>query len=74
MFPGFTDIGGYFGLIEKYMNATPTYTKPMHPECGLPRNDSFHVFREVNDEDFPWTGVVIGMPLLSIWYWCSDQV
>ncbi|XP_039249944.2 sodium/mannose cotransporter SLC5A10-like isoform X1 [Styela clava] len=74
MIVGFVNVGGYFGLVTEYMKATPTYTLLEHPECGIPLNDSFHVFREVTDEDFPWTGVVLGMPILSIWYWCSDQV
>jgi len=70
---GFVDIGGYAGLIEQYMNSTPTFRKPDHLECGIPRNDSFNVFRDVHS-DFPWTGVIFGMPVLSIWYWCTDQV
>lgn len=23
--------------------------------------------------DFPWTGIVLGAPILGIWYWCTDQ-
>ncbi len=23
--------------------------------------------------DFPWTGILLGAPILGIWYWCTDQ-
>ena len=26
-----------------------------------------------SDPDFPWTGIVLGAPILAIWYWCTDQ-
>lgn len=24
-------------------------------------------------KDYPWTGVLLGAPILGIWYWCTDQ-
>jgi len=35
-----------------------------------------HLFRSVEPgkSDLPWTGVIFGMTISSIWYWCSDQV
>ena len=26
------------------------------------------------DSDLPWTGMLFGLAISSIWYWCSDQV
>ncbi len=26
------------------------------------------------ESDLPWTGMVFGLAINSIWYWCSDQV
>jgi SSS family solute:Na+ symporter len=23
--------------------------------------------------DYPWTGILLGAPVLAIWYWCTDQ-
>ena len=23
--------------------------------------------------DYPWTGIMFGLPILAIWYWCTDQ-
>mmetsp|Transcript_17477 Transcript_17477/g.38302 ORF Transcript_17477/g.38302 Transcript_17477/m.38302 type:complete len:549 (-) Transcript_17477:148-1794(-) len=34
----------------------------------------FHVIKPMSDPDFPWLGVLLGMPINSIWYWCTDQV
>ena len=27
----------------------------------------------VSDPDFPWTGILLGAPILGVWYWCTDQ-
>jgi len=32
------------------------------------------LIKPLSDPDFPWFGVVVGMPICSIWYWCTDQV
>ncbi|KAL0479791.1 SLC5A, partial [Acrasis kona] len=40
---------------------------------NLPDNMS-HLWQPLNHPNFPWTGVVFGMPFVSIWYWCTDQV
>ncbi|KAL0490093.1 hypothetical protein AKO1_006735 [Acrasis kona] len=46
---------------------------------GLPnlvstRPEMFHLFRPATDSSFPWTAVVLGMPVINLWYWCIDQV
>ena len=23
--------------------------------------------------NFPWTGILLGAPILGVWYWCTDQ-
>jgi len=33
----------------------------------------FEVFKPISDPDFPWTGIILGAPILGIWYWCTDQ-
>lgn len=35
--------------------------------------DSLRVVGPSDDPAMPWTGLVIGIPLLSVWYWCTDQ-
>jgi SSS family solute:Na+ symporter len=31
------------------------------------------VWRPVSDPSFPWTGILLGAPILGVWYWCTDQ-
>ncbi len=34
----------------------------------------FSMMKSSSDNDFPWTGIFFGAPILGIWYWCTDQV
>ncbi|XP_078415397.1 sodium/myo-inositol cotransporter 2-like [Cetorhinus maximus] len=69
----FIKVEGYSGLQELYFHAIPSI-RDLNTTCGLPRNDAFHIFRNPATSDFPWPGVLIGMTIPSIWYWCTDQV
>jgi solute:Na+ symporter, SSS family len=31
------------------------------------------LWHNASHKDFPWTGVLLGAPVLGIWYWCTDQ-
>jgi SSS family solute:Na+ symporter len=31
------------------------------------------LWKPVDHPDFPWTGILLGAPILAIWYWCTDQ-
>jgi SSS family solute:Na+ symporter len=33
----------------------------------------FDFFKPFTDSNLPWTGILLGAPILGIWYWCSDQ-
>jgi len=35
--------------------------------------ENLHLFQPTSHHEFPWTGVIFGMPFTSIWYWCTDQ-
>ncbi len=38
---------------------------------NAPDPDTFmSLFR---NKEYPWTGVLLGAPILGIWYWCTDQ-
>uniref|UniRef100_A0A3Q3GNK5 Sodium/myo-inositol cotransporter 2 n=1 Tax=Labrus bergylta TaxID=56723 RepID=A0A3Q3GNK5_9LABR len=67
------EVGGWDALMEGYFKAIPSIRVP-NSTCGLPREDSFHIFRDPFNSDLPWPGVIIGMSIPSMWYWCSDQV
>jgi SSS family solute:Na+ symporter len=36
-------------------------------------SDYFSLFKNVSDPEYPWTGVIFGMPIIACWYWCADQ-
>ncbi|ETE70443.1 Sodium/glucose cotransporter 1 [Ophiophagus hannah] len=73
----FKEVGGYEGLLEKYMTAIPaniSYDNVTIPEkCYTPRPDAFHIFRDPVDGDLPWPGLIFGLSILALWYWCTDQ-
>lgn len=64
--------------MRKYMNAIPTVITDgnitIHKECYTPRADSFHIFRDPLKGDLPWPGIIFGLSILALWYWCTDQV
>jgi SSS family solute:Na+ symporter len=33
----------------------------------------FNMWQPLTDPNFPWTGIVFGIPILGVWYWCTDQ-
>ncbi len=36
-------------------------------------SDFFTLWKPMSDPDFPWTGILLGAPILGVWYWCTDQ-
>lgn len=74
----FNEIGGYDAFMEKYMNAIPSIISDgnltIKEECYTPRADSFHIFRDPITGDIPWPGLIFGLSILALWYWCTDQV
>ncbi len=32
-----------------------------------------NMWKPHSDPNFPWTGIVFGVPIIGIWYWCTDQ-
>ncbi|KAM4813175.1 sodium/myo-inositol cotransporter 2 isoform X4 [Urocitellus parryii] len=70
---GFAAVGGMDGLKEKYFWALAS-NRSANSSCGLPREDAFHIFRDPVTSDLPWPGILFGMSIPSLWYWCTDQV
>ncbi|XP_006193167.1 sodium/myo-inositol cotransporter 2 [Camelus ferus] len=69
----FAAVGGMEGLKEKYFLALAS-NRTGNNSCGLPREDAFHIFRDPLTSDLPWPGILFGMSIPSLWYWCTDQV
>ncbi|XP_069651260.1 sodium/glucose cotransporter 1 isoform X1 [Haliaeetus albicilla] len=74
----FAEVGGYDEFMRKYMEAIPSNISygntTIDAECYTPRRDSFHIFRDAVTGDLPWPGLVFGLSIIALWYWCTDQV
>lgn len=33
----------------------------------------WNLFQPLSDPDFPWLAILIGYPIMGIWFWCTDQ-
>ena len=42
--------------------------------CGFPPDNSFHIFRPVDDPGYPITGMIFGLTILATDAWCTNQV
>ena len=40
-------------------------------QANAPEADTFMSLWR--NKEYPWTGVLLGAPILGIWYWCTDQ-
>ncbi|CAF1436999.1 unnamed protein product [Rotaria sordida] len=70
----YVKVGGIQLIKELYPYAVANTTLFNDTNCGIPPQDYFSLIRPLNSADGPpWVGI-IGMTILSIWYWCSDQV
>lgn len=74
-------MGGYSGLFDKYLGAMTSLTVSEDPavgnissSCYRPRPDSYHLLRDPVTGDLPWPALLLGLTIVSGWYWCSDQV
>ncbi|XP_058142004.1 sodium/glucose cotransporter 2 isoform X3 [Dasypus novemcinctus] len=77
----FHAVGGYSGLFDKYLEAVTRLTVSEDPavgnissSCYRPRPDSYHLLRDPVTGDLPWPALLLGLTIVSGWYWCSDQV
>lgn len=70
------EVGGWNSMEVKYMHSAANYTQTNLTlyQCGIPREDSFHIFRDPVNGDIPWTGAVTGLSVLGMFTWCQDQV
>lgn len=76
MVKSFIAVGGYHQMWQRFLQAVPVnVTQDVRNEsCGRVPADALHFFRDPVTSDLPWTGVIFGLTISAIWYWCSDQV
>lgn len=37
-------------------------------------HDYWQLFRPAGDSKFPWPAIVLGYPVMGIWFWCTNQI
>jgi sodium/glucose cotransporter 1/sodium/glucose cotransporter 9 len=75
-FLAFSAVGGYDKLVDDYFYATATNVSEQYESCAYPPSYSMNLFRPVGpgQSDLPWTGMLTGLTISALWYWCTDQV
>lgn len=63
----FSQIGGWSGLIEG-LNA-----KHAAGEIALNADETLSLIRGSDDEFMPWTGLLVGVPILGFYFWANNQ-
>jgi len=84
LFLGLKEVDGWSALFDdKYQCSATSFDnftndkgelEVIDEECLYPPKTWNHIIRPADDADFPWPGVIFGMVVGSIWYWCTDQV
>ncbi|MCL4139052.1 UNVERIFIED_CONTAM: hypothetical protein GTU68_016566 [Idotea baltica] len=76
MIISFYQVGGYNKMVENYFYAFPSNVSARYEECAKPPSYAMNLFRPITPgaSDMPWIGMVFGITISSIWYWCTDQV
>ncbi|MCR8666771.1 sodium:solute symporter [Aestuariibaculum sp. M13] len=47
------------GGIEHIYNSTP--------------GSYWNLFLPADDSNYPWTAIILGYPIMGVWFWCTDQ-
>ncbi|XP_042881924.1 sodium/glucose cotransporter 5-like [Penaeus japonicus] len=78
MVRSFTAVGGLSKLVEDYpfSRASLRATDSQNKTCGEPSPYYLSLLHPIHPglSDYPWTGMIFGLTINSIWYWCTDQV
>jgi SSS family solute:Na+ symporter len=64
----FQEVGGWSGLIEGLVAR-----KGIPPVGDQTPEQIFSLVRPIDDAFMPWTGLVIGVPILGFYFWATNQ-
>ncbi|XP_022248089.1 sodium/glucose cotransporter 4-like [Limulus polyphemus] len=71
-------VGGYNKLFYDFENKQPNNSVVGYDlnnkSCSEVPDNFRHLIRPIGDPELPWTGMVFGLTISAVWYWCSDQV
>jgi solute:Na+ symporter, SSS family len=65
----FVLIGGAVAVLIVGVNAVGGW----HEMTVGAGHEFMDMWKPVSDPSFPWTGILLGAPILGVWYWCTDQ-
>jgi SSS family solute:Na+ symporter len=69
MLQAFVMVGGSLVVLFVGLDAIGGW-KSLYAEAG---SGFFDMWKPMSDPNFPWTGILLGAPILGVWYWCTDQ-
>lgn len=72
----YTDLAQMLVLIGGAIAVTYYGFQELGPDTSLTQlvsGSHLSLWRTFDDPDFPWTGILLGAPILGVWYWCTDQ-
>ncbi len=69
MLQAFVMVGGSLVVVFVGLDAVGGWNS-LYAEAG---SGFFDMWKPVTDPNFPWTGILLGAPILGVWYWCTDQ-
>jgi len=69
MLQAFVMVGGAIAVTVIGLDAAGGWDS-VRAEAG---SDFFDMWKPLTDPSFPWTGILLGAPILGVWYWCTDQ-
>ena len=55
-------------------NITANMTNTTMNNCYSMTSYWGNMFRPLSDPEYPWIGLWVALPIIGIWYWCTDQV
>ncbi|EDO46200.1 predicted protein, partial [Nematostella vectensis] len=79
----FMKVGGHDGLWSKFgtIAATTSALNLTNSSVALGAQSCYkltqywgNMFRPLDDPDYPWLGLWTTLPIMGVWYWCTDQV
>jgi SSS family solute:Na+ symporter len=69
---GYIQVGGWSALTA----TLATHPHPLAGQAGVPETTGnfLNMARSASDvSGLPWYSILLGYPVLGIWYWCADQ-
>ena len=73
---GYYHVGGWSGLTQTLASCPHPLAGAADPKmaCNWPTGNFLSILRGADDPSKqPWLGILLGYPVIGIWYWCCDQ-